>query len=299
MSTTVNSTVGFGVYQVPPPEQAAQAVAEAIAAGYRHIDTAQAYYNEAEVGAGIRASGIDRSQLHVTTKVWIDNYGPGTTADSVKVSLDKLSLDYVDEILLHQPFADVFGAWRDLVAAREEGLVRMIGVSNFTPARLHDLGKFSGFYPMVNQIEINPFSQRVADVAVLQEHGVAVEAWAPFVQGRSDLFSNPLLNEIGTAHGKSAAQVTLRWLLQRGITPLAKSVHADRMAQNIDVFDFELSEQDMARIATLDTGQSQFIDHSTLETVDFYYSYSQKHANAARSAARFLPCVPTPTATDP
>lgn len=260
--------VGFGVFQISA-DATAQAVADAIAAGYRHIDTAQSYFNEAAMGEGIRRSGIAREDLFVTTKVWIDNYGEGSTRASIEESLAKLGLDYVDLFLLHQPFNDVYGSWRDLEKAYEDGLVRAIGVSNFTPARLHDLGSFNAVYPMVNQIEVNPFHQQTERVAQLQEHGVVVEAWAPFGEGRSGLFTNPVLSEIGAQYGKSVAQVVLRWLIQRGIVPLAKSVHAERMQQNLDVFDFELSAQDMEKIASLDEGSSLFFKHEDLGTVDY------------------------------
>lgn len=260
--------VGFGVFQISA-DATAQAVADAIAAGYRHIDTAQSYFNEAAVGEGIRRSGIAREDLFVTTKVWIDNYGQGATRASIEESLAKLGLDYVDLFLLHQPFNDVYGSWRDLEKAYEDGLVRAIGVSNFTPARLHDLGAFNAVYPMVNQIEVNPFHQQVERVQQLQEHGVVVEAWAPFGEGRSGLFTNPVLSEIGAQYGKSVAQVVLRWLIQRGIVPLAKSMHAERMQQNLDVFDFELTGQDMEKIASLDEGSSLFFDHENLGTVDY------------------------------
>ncbi|ORC20651.1 2,5-diketo-D-gluconic acid reductase [Rothia nasimurium] len=262
---------GFGVFQIPA-EETVQAVADAIEAGYRHIDTAQSYANEEAVGEGIRRSGLDRSELFVTTKVWLDNYGRGTTFSSVEASLERLGLDYVDEFLLHQPFSDVFGAWHDLEEAHRQGLARRIGVSNFTPARVHDLGSFSDIYPMVNQIEINPFHQRTADVVELQEKGVAVEAWAPFAEGKSGLFTNPVLTEIGEAYGKSPAQVTLRWLLQRGITPLAKSVRPERMSQNLDVQDFELTAQDMEAISTLESGNSLFFDHQSLAAIDLMVS---------------------------
>ena len=260
---------GFGVYQIPA-DQTADAVAHAIEAGYRHIDTAQAYFNEEAVGEGIRRSDIDRDQLFLTTKVWLDNYGEYATYESVKTSLDKLGTDYVDLMLLHQPFNDVYGAWRGLERAQKEGLIRSIGVSNFTPARVHDLGSFNSAYPVVNQIEINPFNQQTERVDQLQKHGVTVEAWAPFGEGRNGLFDNPVLTEIGKQYDKSVAQVVLRWLYQRGIVGLAESVHAERIQQNIDIEDFRLTEEDMAAIAELDTGSSLFFDHEAVETVDFF-----------------------------
>lgn len=260
---------GFGVFQIPA-EQTADAVAQAIEVGYRHIDTAQSYFNEEAVGEGIRRSGIDRSELFVTTKVWLDNYGEDATYASVKASLEKLGLEYVDLMLLHQPFNDVYGSWRALEQAQAGGLIHSIGVSNFTPARLHDLGSFNAVYPVVNQIEINPFHQQVERVAELQKLGVTVEAWAPFGEGRSGLFDNPVLAGIGQQYGKSVAQVVLRWLYQRGIVALAKSVHTERMQQNFAIDDFTLTEADMAAIAGLDAGASLFFDHETIGTVDFF-----------------------------
>ena len=262
-------TQGFGVYQVPA-HQTAHAVAHAIEAGYRHIDTAQAYFNEEAVGEGIRRSGIARDQLFLTTKVWLDSYGEEAAYESVKISLDKLGTDYVDLMLLHQPFNDVYGAWRALERAWNEGLIRSIGVSNFTPSRLHDLGSFNSVYPVVNQIEINPFNQQTERVAQLQKLGVTVEAWAPFGEGRNGLFDNPVLTEIGKHYDKSVAQVVLRWLYQRNIVGLAKSVHAERIQQNVDIDDFNLTDDDMAAIAKLDSGSSLFFDHEALETVDFF-----------------------------
>lgn len=269
---------GFGVFQIPA-DQTANAVVEAINAGYRHLDTAQSYFNEAEVGEGIRRSGLDRSELFVTTKVWIDNYGEGRTLASVRDSLAKLGLDYIDLMLLHQPFSDIYGAWRDLEKAYDDGLIRAIGVSNFNPARLHDLGSFTDVYPMVNQIEINPFHQQTERVAELHRHGVVVEAWAPFGEGRSGLFTHPVLSDIGKAYGKSAAQVVLRWLLQRNIVPLAKSVRRERMEQNIAIDDFELSREDMERIAALDEGTSLFFDHDTIDTVDLMKNLVEQRRN--------------------
>lgn len=269
---------GFGVFQIPA-EQTADAVASAIAAGYRHIDTAQAYFNEVEVGEGIRRSGISRAELFVTTKVWLDNYGEQAAYDSVKTSLAKLGLDYVDLLLLHQPFNDVYGSWRALERAQSEGLIRSIGVSNFTPARLHDLGAFNKVNPVVNQIEINPFHQQTERVAALQKLGVTVEAWAPFGEGKQGLFEHPVLTGIGKKHGKSVAQVVLRWLYQRGIVTLAKSVHAERMQQNFAIADFALTAEDMAAIAELDGGASLFFDHEAVETVDFFTNLIAERRN--------------------
>ena len=263
---------GFGVYQIPA-DQTAEAVAEAIKAGYRHIDTAQAYRNEETVGEGIRLSGIDRDQLFVTTKVWVSNYGEEAAYASIKDSLQKLGLDYVDLMLLHQPYGDTYGAWRALERAQAEGLIRSIGVSNFTPTRLHDLGKFNKVYPAVMQIEINPFHQQAEDVAELQQLGVTVEAWAPFGEGRSGLFDNPTLTQIGQKYNKSVAQVVLRWLYQRGIVSLAKSVRPERMKENFTIDDFALTDDDMKLIATLDGGNSLFLNHESVEAVDRFHGF--------------------------
>lgn len=266
--------LGFGTYQVPA-EDAAKAVREAIAAGYRHIDTAQYYFNEEQVGQAIReaieAGEVSRDELFVTTKVWFSNYGDGKTLESLRVSREKLGLDVIDLVLLHQPYGDIYGAWRDLVKAKELGWVRSIGVSNFSPVRVADLGAFSGGpLPEVNQIEVNPFHQRVKQAEQLQEMGVTVEAWAPFGQGRQGMFTEPVLAEIGRKHGKSVAQVILRWLMQREIVPLAKSVHQERMVENLAVADFELDADDVEQIAGLDQGGSLFFDHEDPSTVEYF-----------------------------
>ncbi|MDO4911640.1 MAG: aldo/keto reductase [Corynebacterium sp.] len=260
--------VGFGVYQIPP-EQTQKAVEEALEVGYTHFDTAQFYFNEAELGAALKATGVDRSTLFITTKVWFSNYGDGKTAASIDESLEKLGTDYADLILLHQPFGDTYGAWRDLEKAYEEKKVRAIGVSNFAPDRVVDLGTFNNVMPMINQIETNPFHQRQAEHAEYQKRGIVHEAWAPFGEGRNNLFSNEVLAGIGAKYNKSVAQVVMRWLVQNDVVALAKSVHKDRMAQNIDIFDFELSAEDLAAIAALDTGSSLFFEHTAPATVDF------------------------------
>ncbi|AKE42081.1 aldo/keto reductase [Corynebacterium kutscheri] len=271
---------GFGVFQIPA-ENTADAAYQAIKAGYRHIDTAQSYFNEKAVGEGIRQSELDREQLFVTTKIWIDSYGEEAAYASILISLEKLGLDYIDLVLLHQPFNDTYGSWRALERAQSEGLIRSLGVSNFTPARLHDLGSFNKVYPVVNQIEINPFHQRTEQVAELQRLGVVVQAWAPFGEGRSGLFDNPVLTEIGQHYGKSVAQVVLRWLYQRGIVSLAKSVRQERMQENLAIDDFSLTEADMEKIAGLDEGTSLFFDHESTATVDFMQDLIQqrRHTN--------------------
>lgn len=259
--------LGYGVFQIAKDDTAC-CVADAIETGYRHIDTAQSYFNESEVGDGIKASGIDRKELFVTTKVWLEHYGYEQTLKSVEVSLRKLKTDYIDLLLLHQPFSDVYGSWHALEKLYKDGVVRAVGVSNFFPYRLADLIAFNEIAPMVNQIETNPFNQQVGAHAYMAEHGVVQEAWAPFGEGKSGMFTNPTLVAIGERHGKSPAQVILRWLMQRDIVALPKSTHKERMAQNIDIFDFTLTDDDMASIAALDTRTSLFFDHATPAAVE-------------------------------
>ena len=259
-------SLGFGVFQIPP-EETEQAVIDAVKAGYRHIDTAQAYVNETEVGLGIQNCGIPREELFITTKVWVENAGYEAAKASLERSLGRLNLDYIDMVLIHQPYGDVYGTWRALEEYQAAGKIRAIGVSNFTPDRAVDLGTFNRVMPQANQIEINPFHQRVQQVAELQAENTVVEAWAPFAEGKNDIFRNPVLSKIGAKYGKSVAQVITRWLIERGIVVLAKSTKPERMAENLNVFDFELTDEDKAEIATLDGGASQFIDHQTVETV--------------------------------
>ena len=259
-------SLGFGVFQIPP-EETEQAVIDAVKAGYRHIDTAQAYVNETEVGLGIQNCGIPREELFITTKVWVENAGYEAAKASLDRSLGRLNLDYIDMVLIHQPYGDVYGTWRALEEYQAAGKIRAIGVSNFTPDRAVDLGTFNRVMPQANQIEINPFHQRVQQVAELQAENIVVEAWAPFAEGKNNIFQNPVLSKIGAKYGKSVAQVITRWLIERGIVVLAKSTKPERMAENLNVFDFELTDEDKAEIATLDGGASQFIDHQTVETV--------------------------------
>jgi 2,5-diketo-D-gluconate reductase A len=254
--------LGFGVYQIPP-DDTERCVTDALAAGYRHIDTAEAYGTEKGVGLAIAASGIPRDELFITTKVWISHAGEESARVAFEKSLGRLGLDTVDLYLIHQPFGDVYGSWRALEKLNGEGLARSIGVSNFYPDRLVDLQLHSDVTPMVNQIEAHPYFQRTEDHEIMAEIGTQFESWGSFAEGRNDLFTDPTLAEIGGAHGKSVAQVVLRWMIQRGVVVIPKSVQADRMAENIDVFDFALSDGEMARIAGLDAGQSLFFDHRT------------------------------------
>jgi 2,5-diketo-D-gluconate reductase A len=253
--------LGFGVYQIPP-EQTERAVSEALAAGYRLIDTAAAYGNEEAVGRAIKSSGIPRHELFVTTKLWVqDAPAEENTERAFATSLRKLGLDHIDLYLMHQPYGDVYGQWRAMESLHREGLTRAIGVANLYPDRLLDLILNNEVTPAVDQIETHPFFQRTADQDLMREHGVQIQSWGGFAEGRNNLFTNPLLSGIGRQHGKSVAQVVLRWLIQRDVVAIPKSVRPERMTENIDVFGFELTDEQMASIATLDTGTSLFFDH--------------------------------------
>ncbi len=252
--------LGFGVFQVPD-EQTEQVVIDALAAGYRAIDTAASYGNEEAVGHAIAASGIPRDELFVTTKMWIQHTGEDTAKREFDKSLRRLGLDYLDLYLIHQPLGDYYSSWRAMQTLYGEGSIKAIGVSNFYPDRLMDLIQHNDVTPAVNQIETHPFFQRTADQQFMREHGVQIESWGPFAEGKNDLFTNPTLTEIGEAHGRSVAQVVLRWLIQRDVVVIPKSVRPDRMAQNLDVFDFDLTDDEMSRVAALDTGTTMFFDH--------------------------------------
>lgn len=260
---------GFGVYQVSK-EDCKESVLTALKTGYRHIDTAQSYFNENEVGEALKESDVPRKEIFLTTKVWIDNYGEGKTYDSVVESLKKLQTDYLDLILLHQPVGDYYAAYRDLEKLYEEGKVRAIGVSNFYPDRLVDLCMFAKIKPMVNQIEVNVFNQQVEAKKWADKYGVVLEAWAPFAEGRNNMFHNEVLQAIGEKHNKSVAQVILRWLYQRGIVSLAKSVHEERIKENFDIYLFELDNDDMKKIETLDTKTSSFFSHQDPGIIEWF-----------------------------
>lgn len=261
--------VGYGVYQVTK-EECERCVLDALSVGYRHIDTAQSYFNEEEVGNAIKKSGIPREDIFITSKVWIANYGYDACRQSVLDSMRKLQVDYIDLMLLHQPFADYYGAWRALEDLYDEGLVKAIGISNFYPDRAVDLASFSRIRPMVNQIETHPLFQRTEDHEWLSKYGIQHEAWASFGEGRGGLFENEILTDIGKKYGKSSAQVMLRWAIQRDIVVLPKSTHKERMQQNLDVFDFSLDDSDMSRIAALDTGKSSFFSHTDPGMVEWF-----------------------------
>ncbi|CAI9409788.1 MULTISPECIES: aldo/keto reductase [Aestuariimicrobium] len=253
--------LGFGVFQIADPADCEKAVTDALAAGYRSLDTAASYLNEEAVGRAIAASGIPREELFITTKLWIQDAGETKTRAAFERSLARLGLDYVDLYLIHQPYGDVYGAWRDMEKINAEKLSRAIGVSNFHPDRLVDLISHNEVVPAVDQVETHPFHQRVADQELMASVGVQIESWGPFAEGKNDLFTNPTLAAIAEGHGKSVGQVVLRWLIQRGVVVIPKTVRPERMAENFDVFDFELTTDEMASIAALDTGASQFFDH--------------------------------------
>jgi len=253
--------VGFGVFQIADAKDCERCVVDAIETGYRLIDTAASYMNEEAVGNGLRASGVDRKELFVTSKLWVQDAGYERARLAIDKSLRRLRLDYLDLYLIHQPYNDVHGAWRAMEEAYKAGKLRAIGLSNFQPDRLMDIQAFNQVPPAVNQIEINPFHQQEESIAFMRENGVQAEAWAPFAEGRNKLFQNEELLAIAGDHGKSAGQVVLRWLLQRNVVSLAKSVRKERMAENLAIFDFELDDADMARIAKLETAASSFFSH--------------------------------------
>lgn len=261
--------VGFGVFQIKK-EETTQAVLDAIKIGYRLIDTAQSYLNEVEVGAAIAQTSVPREELFVTTKIWIDNFGYEKTKRSLDQSLRNLQVDYIDLVLLHQPLNDVYGAYRALEEYYQAGKLKAIGLSNFEPDRLADMVAFNEITPQVNQVETNPYHQQVEAQENMLKRNVQIQAWAPFGEGQSDLFTHPVLKTIGDKYQKSIPQVILRWLVQRKVSVLSKSTHIERMRENFDIFDFQLTTEDMARIAALDKKESIFFDFQKPETVDMF-----------------------------
>jgi diketogulonate reductase-like aldo/keto reductase len=253
--------LGFGVFQIPDPAACEQAVLEAISVGYRSIDTAASYGNEESVGRAIAASGVDRKELFITTKLWIQSQGYEGTLQAFEQSMQKLGLDYLDLYLIHQPYGDVFGAWRAMEKLYKEGRIKAIGISNFQPDRVVDLMVHTEIVPAVNQVETHPFQQQIANQAFMQENNIQIECWAPFAEGKNGMFTNELLGAIAAKQYKSIAQVILRWLVQRGVVTIPKTVSRERMAENFNIFDFQLSEAEMAQIQTLDTQTSSFFDH--------------------------------------
>ena len=264
--------IGYGVYQVDPAE-CERCVSDALKVGYRMIDTAQAYHNEEGVGAAIAKSGIPREKLFIVTKVWISNYGYEKAKASIDESLRKLGTEYIDLMLLHQPFCDRYGAYRALEEAYKEGKLRAIGVSNFYPDHFIDLASNVEIPPMVNQVETHVFDQQIEAQKIMQEYGCQIMSWGPLAEGRNNFFTNPVLETIGKKYGKSVAQVALRWLTQRGVIIIPKSVHEERMEQNLNILDFTLSDEDMAEIAKLDTGKSLFFDHHDPEVTKMFMGW--------------------------
>ena len=259
--------LGFGVFQITDPAECERSVVDAIETGYTHIDTAASYQNEEAVGKGIQQNGIAREDLFITSKLWIQSQGYEGTLNAFERSLNRLQLDYVDLYLIHQPYGDVYGEWRAMEELYEQGKIRAIGISNFHPDRMMDLIVHNEIVPAVNQIEVSPFQQQIDSQKFFEENSVMVEAWAPFAEGKNNIFTNELLLSIAAKHHKSVAQVILRWVVQRGIIALAKTVRKDRMLENISIFDFELDLEDVAAIATLDTKTSSFFDHRDPEKV--------------------------------
>ncbi len=263
---------GFGVFQVPDPAQCEQAVLDAIASGYRLIDTAAAYMNEKAVGEAIKKSGVPREELFITTKLWVQDASYEAAKKAIQTSLDNLGLSYLDLYLIHQPMGDYVGAYRAMEEAYKEGKLKAIGVCNFYPNRLADLCETVDVIPAVNQVELHPFFQQENALALMKEYGVVPEAWGPFAEGNHGIFTHPVLTAIGQKYGKSAAQVALRWNVQRGVVVIPKSVHKERIEQNMNIWDFQLSDEDMAEIAKLDIGHSEIVDHSDPAFVKMLHS---------------------------
>lgn len=270
--------LGYGVYQVTKNE-CERCVLDALKAGYRMIDTAQSYFNEEEVGLAIKKSGIPREDIFITTKVWIEHYGYEKCKISIEESLKKLQTDYLDLLLLHQPFGDYYGAWRTLEEYYEAGKVKAIGISNFYPDRMIDIATFARIKPMINQIEIHPYHQQEESKKWHDKYNISLEAWAPFGEGRENIFTDSVLEEIAKKYEKTVAQIILRWHLQRGIVIIPKSVHYERMVENFNVFDFELSESDMEKIKNIDKKQSAFFSHTDPNMVEWFGKMVEERKN--------------------
>lgn len=264
--------LGYGVYQIPDLKECERCVIDAIDVGYRLIDTAQAYFNEEAVGNAVEKSGVKREDIFITSKIWITNAGYEKAKASIEESLNKLKSNYIDLMLIHQPFGNYYGTYRAMEEAYKEGKLKSIGVSNFYPDRLVDLIKFNEITPMINQVETHPFNQQNEAHEIMKKYGVQIEAWGPFAEGKNDMFLNEVLKEIGNKYNKSNAQIALRFLIQKGIVVIPKSTHKERMKENFDVFDFELSSEDMDIIATLDQKESLFLNHYDPETVEYLAS---------------------------
>ncbi|HAM63368.1 MAG: 2,5-diketo-D-gluconic acid reductase [Firmicutes bacterium GWF2_51_9] len=268
--------LGYGVFQIPDQNECERCVLDAIDVGFRLIDTAQGYGNERAVGNAIKKSGVAREELFITTKLWISEYGYEKTKASILGSLERLQLEYLDLLLIHQPFNDYYGTYRAMEELYAEGKLKAIGVSNFYSDRLIDLIKFNKIVPMVNQVETHPYNQQVKAHEIMKKYGVQIQAWAPFAEGKNNLFEDETLKSVGAKYNKTNAQVTLRYLIQRGISVIPKTVNKDRMKQNFDIFDFTLSEEDMSIIAGLDKTESLFFSHYDPETVERLTSYQRK-----------------------
>ena len=264
--------IGYGTFQIKDAAQCEQCVSEALEAGYRLFDTAASYENEAAIGRALRGSRVPRDEWFVTTKLWVQDAGYDGTLKAFDSSLKQLGLDYIDLYLIHQPFGDYYGAWRAMEEAYKEGKLKAIGVCNFYPNRLADLCETVEVKPAVNQVELHPFFQQENALALMKQYGVHPEAWGPFAEGNHGIFTHPVLSAIGQKYGKSAAQVALRWNVQRGVTVIPKSVHRERMEQNMAIWDFQLSNEDMAEIAGLDIGHSEIVDHSDPKFVQMLHS---------------------------
>lgn len=274
--------LGYGVYQVTK-EECERCVLDALKAGYRLIDTAQSYFNEEEVGSAIKKSGIPREEIFLTTKVWLEHYGYENAKASLLTSMRKLQTDYLDLVLLHQPFGDAYGAWRALEELYEEGKIRAIGISNFYVDRMVEFANFNRIKPMINQMEIHIFNQQKQLKEFADKYNVQLEAWAPFGEGRGNTFENEVVRAIGKKHGKTNAQVMLRWNIQRGIVVIPKSTHYERMVENFDVFDFELTEEEMNQIAELDTATSSFFSHQDPNMVEWFAKMVEERKENHRS----------------
>ena len=275
--------LGYGVYQVTK-EECERCVMDALSVGYRSIDTAQSYFNEEEVGSAIEKSGISRKELFLTSKVWIEHFGYDECKKSVLESMEKLRTDYLDLMLLHQPFGDTYGAWRALEELYDAGKLRAIGVSNHYVDRMVEFANFTRIKPMVNQMEVHPFQQQKELKKWMDKYDIRLEAWAPFGEGRNGLFENETLKEIGKKYGKTTAQVMLRWHIQRGVIVIPKSVHKERMIENFEVFDFSLSEDDMQKIAQMDTATSAFFSHQDPTMVEWFVKMVEERKHQKDSA---------------
>lgn len=266
--------LGFGVYQIPDNTECERVVSEALSVGYRLIDTAQAYFNEEAVGKAIKNSGIDRKDIFLVTKVWVSNNGYEKAKASIEESLKKLNTDYLDLILIHQPFGDYYGTYRAMEEAYKQGKIRAIGVSNFYPDRFVDLSHFCEIQPMINQVETHVFQQQKTAKEIMKKHNTQIMSWGPFAEGKNNYFQNEILKEVSAKYGKAVAQVALRFLTQEGVIVIPKSTHKNRMEENFNIFDFELTEEDLNKIRTLDTGKSLFCDHYSPEFVEFIVNYN-------------------------